>query len=362
MKIAILIDALVNRGGVERIVLEQAKITNADLFVGRFYEDSTFPEFKKFKICPVTRFYKYKYGGAFGKLLTLHIWNKFSKLKLSGYDAVIIHGSGALNSAKFNHPNIWYCHSPSRYLYDLYDEEYKKTPFILKPWFMLITGIQRKIDKKNVTHLDKILVNSSNVSERVKKYYNLDAEILYPFVDTKTFRFIGQGDFYLSTARLDKIKRVDLIIKAFIEMPEKKLIIASDGPDRNNLINLAKKAKNISFFGYVSDEKLRDLYGRCMATIYLSYKEDFGMIPLESMAAGKPCIATNEGGFRETIIHKKTGFLVDDPNKTENVIAAVKWMTPYKCAAMRKSCEQQADKFSEKIFLKRTKKILSNFI
>ncbi|MEM4396992.1 MAG: glycosyltransferase [Candidatus Woesearchaeota archaeon] len=357
MRVAILVDALVNKGGVERIVLQQAKLFNADLYVGRFSEN-TFEEFKNFNIIKITKTYN-----VYSRLHTLYLWYKFSKLNLQGkYDLFIIHGASALNSARKNNPNLWYCHSPSRYLYDLHQEEYKKLQFPKNLLFKFITNIQRRIDQKNVSFIDKIVVNSNNVKERVKKFYNRESEILYPFVETKKFKFISQENFYLSTARLDKIKRVDLIIKAFLKMPDKKLIIASDGPEKKNLIKLCKNSKNITFLGYVSEEKLRELYGKCIATLYLSYKEDFGIIPIESMAAGKPCIATNDGGFKETIIHKKTGFLVDQPENTENVIKAINYMTKKRCLEMRKDCEKQAKKFDINVFNKKHFEIVNNLL
>jgi glycosyltransferase involved in cell wall biosynthesis len=353
MKVAIFIDALINMGGVERLVLEQAKLFNADIYVGRFWKQATFPEFKKCKIIALTKTPGTGFKTLKDKLFTISLWLNFSRLKLKRYDLFIIHGSAALNAAKNNRPNIWYCHSPSRYLYDLYQEEYSKQVGLGKIVYPLVTGLLRKKDQKNVNYVDKILVNSKNVQVRVKKYYNKDSSVVYPFVDIKRYKFIKSGDFYLSSCRLDKIKRVGLAVKAFLKMPDKKLVVASDGPEKEKLFALADGAKNITFLGYVSEEELRELYGDCIATIYLSYKEDFGIVPIESMSAGKPCIATNDGGFKETVLHKQTGYLVDRPESVEEVIAAVKYINRARAVKMRKMCENRAASFGLDVFRKK---------
>jgi glycosyltransferase involved in cell wall biosynthesis len=362
MKVAIFIDALINLGGVERLVLEQAKQFNADIYVGRFWKQATFPEFKKCKIITLTKNPERGFKTFQDKLFTLSLWLKFSKLKLKGYDLFIIHGSAALNAAKNNHPNLWYCHSPSRYLYDLYQEEYNKQTGLRKIVYPLITGLLMKKDQTNVKFIDKILVNSKNVQERVKKFYNRESSVLYPFVDIKRFKFIKSGDFYLSSCRLDKIKRVDLTIKAFLKMPDKKLVVASDGPEKGRLFALADGAKNITFLGYVSEEELRVLYGSCIATIYLSYKEDFGIVPIESMSAGKPCIATNDGGFKETILHKQTGYLVNRPESVDEVVAAVKYINKALAVKMRKACENRAASFGLDVFRKKMFKEMTDLV
>jgi glycosyltransferase involved in cell wall biosynthesis len=357
MKTAILVDSLANRGGIERIVLEQARIFDADIYSGRYDPEKTFPEFKSMNVKQIVGRSGARPAGILGSVHTLYIWYKFSSLRLKGYDRFIFHGAASLNAAKNHKPNLWYCHSPSRYLYDLHKEVRAKMKFPMNIFFELVTGLQKHLDQKNVRHITKIAVNSKNVQSRVKKYYHRSSIVVYPFVDTESYRWISQEDYYLSAARLDPIKRIDLIIKAFLQM-KKKLIIASDGPDKARLMEIAKGSDNITFLGYVSEAKLRELYGKCIATIYLSHKEDFGMIPIESMSAGKPCIATNEGGFKETIIPERTGFLVDNPEDTAEVIKAVERATPIRCLSMRHDCEKRAKSFDLAFFTKRSRQLM----
>ena len=346
MKVAIITDSITNMGGAERVILEQAKYFNADVYVALFSPQTTFKEFNKIKIKKILN------TNLPNKIRTLFLWYKFASLKIKKkYYFYIFHGAGAINAANKFKPNIWYCHSPSRYLYDLYKHEMQQHKGLTKILYKLVTRIQRNIDQKNVKFIDKIFVNSKNVEKRVLKYYGRKSKVVYPSVNTKKFKYLGQKDYYLSTARLDKIKRVDLVIQAFKKLPTKKLIIISDGPDKSKLHKLASGASNIKFLGRVSDEKLAKLYGNCIATIYLSYKEDFGIIPLESMAAGKPCIATNDGGFQETITHDKTGFLIDNPEEINNVVNAVNYINSKKAASMKQECIKSVEKFSSKSFI-----------
>jgi len=352
LKVAILIDSIVNKGGIERMMLEIAKFYDADIYVGDIDYKTTFSSFSNLNISKITT---KKFSNKFN---TLHIWYKFRTLRLKQkYNLYILSGTGALNSAKKYRPNLWYCTSPSRYLYDLYKREKSYQKGIGKLLFPIITSIQRKIDRFNVSYVDKIISISKNIEKRVKKYYNRNSTVIYPFVDIDKFKYISQGDFYLSVARLDRIKRIDLIINAFKKMSNKKLIIASSGPEENKLKKLAKGYKNIIFLGYVTESKLKELYGTCIATLYLSYMEDFGLIPVESMSAGKPCIATNQGGFKETIIHKKTGFLVDNPTKVNEVIDAVEWLDKKQALLMKNECIKRSKIFSQDKILKEIDKL-----
>jgi len=345
MKVAILVDRIVNKGGTERIILTHAKHYNADIYVGKYNPDTTF---KGFEDCNVIPLLPNKPHSSFD---TIRTWLKFRKIELN-YDFYFLQGIGALNAAKNCKPNLWYCHSPSRYLYDLYLEELEKRKGISRLFYEFVTSVMRSIDKDNVKHVDKVVTNSINIKNRLNIYHDFDkVGVIYPFVDLDKFKFIKHGDFFLSTGRLDPIKRIDLIIKAFQKIPNKKLLVVSTGPDEDKLKKMCQGYKNIKMLGSVSEERLYELYGKCKAAIYLSYKEDFGLVPIEAMACGKPCIATNEGGFKETIIHKKTGYLVDNPTNPVQVIEAIKWMTKDRAKEMRTACEKRSKLFSKESHL-----------
>lgn len=352
MKIAILVDRLENFGGVEREIITLAKYFNSDIYSGYYIKETTFNEFRDYNLVSFTR-KRLRHG-----LNSLYIRFKFSNLKIAeDYDAYLFFGSHSLSVAKKYHPNIWYCNAPIRWLYDLYEDELKKRKFLKRHLFKIFAYFLRAEDQKCVRNVDKIIANSKNVQDRIKRFYGRESDVVYPPVDIKKFKFIEHGDFYLSTARLDPIKRVDLVVRAFQKMPNKKLIVAGGGPSYEEIKSLAKGYENIKVIGWVSSEKeLSELYGRCIATIYVSYKEDFGLIPLESMSSGKPCIGSNDGGMKETIIHGKTGVLIEPT--VENIIKAVEWLTPERAKEMRKACEERAKEFSEDKFIEGIKKAI----
>jgi len=102
-----------------------------------------------------------------------------------------------------------------------------------------------------------------------------------------------------------------MIAKTFTQIKQSKLIMVGDGPEKQNILQIIKKSKNIQLLTNVNEKTLIDLYAKCYTTIYLPIAEDFGLVPLESMASGKICIAANEGGCKETIINNKTGILIN---------------------------------------------------
>ena len=133
MKVAIFADSIIHKGGVERIILAQAKELNADIYVGRYDPDATFEEYKYLNVKTLLKNPKIGYNNLIGRFTTLYIWFLFFTLNLKKkYDAYILHGAGALNAAWRFKPNIWYCHSPSRYLYDLREEEAGRHKGIIK--------------------------------------------------------------------------------------------------------------------------------------------------------------------------------------------------------------------------------------
>jgi glycosyltransferase involved in cell wall biosynthesis len=207
--------------------------------------------------------------------------------------------------------------------------------------------------------MDIIIANSKNVQERLKKYLNHKSIVIYPPIETEKFKWLSQGDYYLSFGRVDKLKRVGDIVRAFQKMPTKKLIICSGGDDLENVKKLASGYANIQILGWVDDKKLAELIGNCLATIYIPINEDFGMTPLESMSAGKPCLGVYDGGLKESIINEKTGEFIPVDYTIDDIIAAVKWLTPEQALARRGDCEKEAEKFSKERFIREMKKILN---
>ncbi len=332
-------------GGGEKVAITLAKAFDADIITGFVDRENTYPELQDLNVI--------KIGGK-PKIPVMPLMKRFERLNLS-YDFFIFSGTVCI-SANHNKPNLWYCHTPARYLYDLRNWYDANMGIISRIAINHIRKIVLPKDQMYARRFDKIVANSENVKRRIIKYYRINKNIpvIYPPTDVKKFRYQSSEGFYLSTGRLDKLKRVDLIVRAFRKMQDKRLVVISSGPEKNNIKKLADRYENIEVKGWVSDEEYTDLLSRCTATIYIPVNEDSGISPVESMAAGKPCIASNEGGVVETIVNKKTGLCVRASE--ENVIRAVQWLTPERAKKMRNECTERAQKFSEKNFIKEMKK------
>ncbi len=356
MKIALLFDRLVELGGAERAAMILAKELNADVFTTYINWDLVDKEFKKIRAHEIGLNLKNS------KLLTyseiaLRFWNLELPKK---FDVYLFYRVFSISSSMKHHPNIWLCNTPPRAVYDLHDLINKRLNLFQKPIFNVWCLFYKIFDQKFVSYVDKILSISENVSKRIEKYYNRKAPVVYLPVETKKHYCKGYENFYLAPGRLEVEKRFDLIIEAFKEMPDKQLKIAGDGSQRKKLEILARGCENIEFLGALNSEFLFDLYSRCTATIYMPIDEDFGLVPLESMASGKPCIAANEGGCKETVIHRKNGFLIK-PTK-EEIIKHVKMLTPDKAKTMKKDCIKRAKEFDVKVFIKKLREEIKDLI
>ncbi len=209
--------------------------------------------------------------------------------------------------------------------------------------------------------MDIILTNSQNTKNRIQKYLGYDAEILYPPVDTKRFIATWNKGYFLSFARLADAKRVDRIIQAFQELPEEKLVIiyGKNDPQKQKIFELAKGYSNITLLTLEDNNMLFDYVGSARATIYIPIDEDFGMIPIESMSAGKPVLWVDDGGLKETILHEKTWYLIGEQANIEDIRNAVKYLSQEKCESMKQDCENRAKEFWLDSFEAKLKEITS---
>jgi glycosyltransferase involved in cell wall biosynthesis len=355
MKVALFFDIFNEMGGAENIAIILAKHFNADIYTTYVDWNKVNEELKKLKVHQIGLFFKN------AKLLTYsEIAFRFWKLKLPKYDVYLFLRVHCFSAAKSHHPNIWIACGIYHALYDTYEYFYRTLSFWQKPIFKIWSMIYRFLDQKWVKNFDEILANSATTVKQVKKYYNRDAKIAYHPVETKRFKCKSYEDFFLMPSRLTREKRVDLVVSAFKERPNKKLIIVGDGPERKKLEEMSKDAKNIKFLGYISSKKLIDLYSRCLATFSVVYGADWGLIPIESMASGKPCIAANDGAHTETVIHNKTGFLIK-PEK-EEIKKYVNIITPELAKKMKNDCIKRAREFDTEIFLKTVEEEIKKLI
>jgi glycosyltransferase involved in cell wall biosynthesis len=173
-------------------------------------------------------------------------------------------------------------------------------------------ALRRKVlelDRATLGEARKIFTTSSIVAGRLADSVGLEAEVLAPPPAQLDFRCAEYGDFVLSVNRLDRAKRIDLLIEAAARVPGLRVVIAGDGPDRERLERMANGG--VEFVGRVSDEELADLYARCRAVYYAPVDEDYGLVPYEAFLSDKPVITTSDAGGPLDIVHDgRTGRVV----------------------------------------------------
>lgn len=346
-KIIVLHDTFLYKWGGERLILMMAKALRADLASG-FFSKWSFDlrkEWFEWEMISISSEIFKKWFRHFKLKWAFLFKTKF----LENYETVIFSWDSisAVRNCKPWTKKILYCHTPPRYLYDLYYLYLEKVPFLLRWIFKVVCIFFRKMYEKDVKSMDLILTNSENTQKRIKKFLWLEATILYPPVDTNLFKFIWQKDYYLSFARLSSVKRVDKIVEAFRKMPDKKLIVIywENDPQRQEIFDLADWYKNIELLTLPWNVWFTDYIWNCIASIYIPVDEDFWMSPVESMSAWKPVLWVNEWWLKETIIDWKTWFLINKEANIDDIVDAIKKLSPEKSLEMRESCEKRANEF-----------------
>jgi len=345
----LLYDHLEVYGGAERVLATLQKHWGSNVCVGfnraKSFGDSIPPE----KIIDLGADHPW-HPARLAKVL--HAFLNIEEWIIQRYPIRLYAGSYSVLAHRSCHPGraVYYCHTPPRFLYDLQDYYANMLPIWQRPLLAALRGWFRPRFEESIKNMSVILANSNKVKNRLKKYLNVDAQVIYPPVDIDRFRWINQGNYFLSTSRLEPLKRVDILVKAFVKMPEHQLVVASGGSELGRLQRMAQDAPNIQFTGWIDDDRLRRLIGGARATLYTPKDEDFGMSPVESMAAGKPIIGVAEGGLLETVRQGETGILIEKPD-VDSVINAVHALSADRCLKMRNACEVQANLFSRERFL-----------
>lgn len=235
-----------------------------------------------------------------------------AQFDLSGFDLVISTSHAVAKNVRVRHDavHICYCFTPMRYVWDMYDHYFGKgqAGLPVRIAMMLFAPLLRWWDVKTAAHVTYFIAISEEIRKRIRKHYHRESEMIYPPVDIEQFQLSTvQEDFYLIVSALVPYKRVDLAVEAF-NTNGKRLIIAGTGPESEKLRSMAKP--NIEFLGWQTDDELAQLYARCTALIFPGV-EDFGIVPLEAQASGKPVIAFGRGGALETIVDGTTGLFFD---------------------------------------------------
>jgi len=361
MKIAIFHNYMDNIGGAEMVTLALAQELHADVYSCAANADNIKKMGFDVEVKLISAISK---KPPFRQQMSARA---FAKLNLrQKYDMYIISGDWAVGGLVHNKPNLWYAHGPKRELWDMYeytrreivpDGKYLKN--LHRYIFDLWVKYNRFIDRRYVAHANQIVCNSQTVQARIQKYYYRDATVIYPPTDVEKYHYAPAGDYWLSVNRTSPAKRIEIQTEAFAQMPDKKLIIVATFEDTETFLAyrdkiIKEKPDNVTLLAHVSQAELIELYANCRGFITTAQEEDFGLTAIEAMAAGKPVIAPNEGGYRESVVDGETGLLIDDINAGK--LAAAVQQLDNDPSVYKESCMQRAQKYSTESFITGIKK------
>jgi len=277
---------------------------------------------------------------------------------LSGYD-IVISSSHFVAKGVITHPqqlHIAYIYSPIRYAWDMYFEYDKMGAFgvgirniLMKRWLHKM----RIWDVVSSNRADCFIADSKFIQKRIQKYWGKDSTVVYPPVEIDNTLYCEEKkEYFVTLSRLVEYKRVDIIIEAFNELPNKELVIIGEGRAKDSLLKISKS--NISFKGYLEREDAMEIISKAKAFVFMA-KEDFGIVPIEAQACGTPVIAYKEGGAGETVLDGESGIFVQEQTKESLKEAILKFE---KSDFSPKVCREFSEKFSPKEFEKKITKII----
>lgn len=357
MKAAIVCDWLVTYAGAERVLEQILKIfPEADLFCLVDFVPENERGFLRGKN-PKTTFLQ-NFPGAkkryrsYLPLMPLAI----EQLDVSGYD-LVISSSHCVAKGIMTGPDqvhISYVHSPVRYAWDLQHQYLQEAGMTkgLKSWIArLILHYIRMWDYRTANGVDYFIGNSQFIARRIKKVYGREADVIYPPVNIDNFSLCTEKeDYYLAASRMVPYKKMRLIVEAFNQMPDKKLIVIGAGPEYEKTKAIARK--NVTMMGFQPFDVLKEKMQHARAFVFAA-EEDFGITPVEAQACGTPVIAYGKGGSLETVRGQDkdnpTGFFFNEQS-VESICDAVKRFEALKTKILLEDCRKHAEEFSEERF------------
>ena len=361
MRIAIVHDWLTNYGGAERVIEAMHELfPQAPIYTSVYNPDKLPSSFKNMDI-RTSFIQKFPFAKTKYKTYLPFMPQAFEDMDLGAYDVVISNSHACAKGiiVKPQTLHISYVHTPMRYAWDFYHDymRFEKISGLKRIIINSIMSYLRLWDRLSAERPDFIMANSHNIRRKIKKYYSRNSEVLYPPVETALFKPLANPslDYYLVASRLVPYKRVDIAVEAFNKLGFKLKIVGS-GSDFKKLRKMAKN--NIEFSGKTSDEELKNLYANCKALIFPG-EEDFGIVPLEAQASGRPVIGYAKGGLLETVIDRQTGIFFMEQT-VDSLINAVNEFENLKFDPV--IIRNNALKFDTGVFKDNLKKLLDSYL
>ena len=283
-----------------------------------------------------------------------------NQLDLSDYDLVISCESGPAKgvSVNANTKHICYCHTPMRYIWDMYEEYRSNAGFLARITMPLLIKWLRRWDKATSDGVDQFIANSQFVRNRIKNIYDREAIVIYPPVAIEEF-YVSEfvEDYYLYAGELTHYKQPQLAVEAFNQSGRKLLVIGEGGIEDE--LKLQAKS-NITFLGRQSFQQLKVYMSQCRALIFPGI-EDFGIIPVEVMASGRPVIAFRGGGALETVIEFETGLFFEEQT-VESLNKVLEQFEKDELHFKSKNMQHFSERYSKKRFKFEFKSIIKELI
>ena len=352
MKIALVHDWLTGARGGEKVLEAFTHLfPEADIFTLVYDPAKTHPIFQRHKVqtSPLQRM---PFGRKHYPYYLPLYWELMGSFDLSDYDLIVSSSSAcakwARNPKKIMH--VSYCHTPMRYIWDLFDDYFGEgtSPLVRQSAKFFRPYLQR-CDLKSNEGVSHFLANSNEVKGRIARLYGREAQVIHPPVEVDRFRMAkGPGEYFLVVSALVPYKKVDLAVRVCTARGW-PLVVVGNGGELNRLRALA--GPTVKFQGWVSDEDLPVFYSQAKALLFPG-KEDFGIVPVEALAAGCPVIAFGEGGVLDTVVDGETGMFFHEQTMAalEAAMEEFQRREPFDPEALRK----KAKPFSRARFIYQT--------
>jgi glycosyltransferase involved in cell wall biosynthesis len=251
--------------------------------------------------------------------------------------------------------HLCYCFTPMRYLWDLYDDYFGARAGALERLGMPVVGAALRRWDRRTQRVDHFLAISAHIADRIRRAYGREADVLHPPVDTRRFHIADAvDDFYLVVSALTPYKRVDLAVEAARRLG-RRLLVVGRGPDERRL--RARAGPAVEFLGWRPDAEVARLYSRCRAVLFTAV-EDFGIVPLEAAAAGRPTIALARGGALETMVgldrsEEAPTAVFFDVQTVNALVAAIQRFEAVQDRFDPKALRARAERFDREVFKER---------
>lgn len=359
MKVAVVHDWLTGMRGGEKVLEAILELfPAADLYTLFHKPGSVSPQIERHPIRTSSLQKWATYIGDYRKLLPLFT-GAIREWDFSSYDLIISSSHCVAKGVRGERAlHVCYCHTPMRYIWDRFDDYFPRHRPLKRAMAALMARRLRAWDRRTAANVDHFIANSTFVRERIRRYYDREAEVIHPFVDEaflrRPFNQV-RSNYHVIVSALVPYKRLELAIDAANEL-DLRLLIIGEGPSRGSLQRRVRgKAE---FLGAVATETVMECLSSACSLI-LPGVEDFGITPLEAMACGTPVVAFREGGALDTVIDGKTGLFFDRPD-TASLAEALH-------AADKRSWDRavlraHAARFSKPYFQRRFQEFLSKVV